>query len=315
MNPLTPRLVLLSSLLFAPACLLDTSPPGTPPSKNPCDPNPCTQADKTTCANDNGHAVCLCREGTLPRPNGSCEAVTSANCPEHPGDSAEPDDCIARAAPLDATRSRTQGIEPVGDYDFFRIDATARNAYVLSVTPGPGALLPRVDLFDPEGRWIRAQDGNPGVQVGFKARVSAPYTVRVSHSPRDPSPAIGTYTLQLATPVQDDFGDIPEEATALVPAPGGTSATLVSGRFEYGQDEDWFSFPVVLNATYRIEFDTTRAVPALAAFIRENVKSPFLTNQKSFVEFQAASSTTVFVDLYSANEAAGTYSFRVYEYR
>ena len=313
MKPLSPRLVLPLALLFAPACLLDTSPP-TPP-RNPCEPNPCTQADKTTCANDNGQAVCLCREGTLPRPNGSCEPVTSANCPEHPGDSAEPDDCLARAAPLDATRARTQGIEPVGDYDFFRIDATARNVYVLTVTPGPGALLPRVDVFDHEGKWLKARDGSPSAQVGFKARVGAPYSVRVSHSPRDPSPATGPYTLQLATPVQDDFGDIPEEAAGLVPAPGGTSASIVSGRFEYGQDEDWFSFPVVRDATYRIEFDTTRTVPAVASFIRENLKSPFRTDQNSFVEFRAASSTTVFIDLYSANETPGTYAFRVFEYR
>ncbi|OJH38096.1 hypothetical protein [Cystobacter ferrugineus] len=312
MHPLTPRFVLLSALFFAPGCL-DTSQPT--PAKNPCEPNPCTQANKTTCANDNGQAVCLCSQGTLPRPNGTCEAVTNANCPEHPGDSAEPDDCIARAAPLDATGTRTQGIEPVGDYDFFRIDATARNVYVLTVTPGQGALLPRVDVFDHEGKWIRAKDGNPGVQVGFKARVGAPYTVRVSHSPRDPSPATGPYTLQLAPPVQDDHGDTPQEATGLVPAPAGTSATIHSGRIEYGQDEDYFSFPVVLNATYRIEFDTTRTVPTLAAFIRENVKDPFLTVQNSYVEFRAASSTTVFIDLYSANETPGAYAFRVFEYR
>ncbi|HEX8537791.1 MAG TPA: hypothetical protein VF664_10040, partial [Cystobacter sp.] len=118
-----------------------------------------------------------------------------------------------------------------------------------------------------------------------------------------------------AAPVQDDFGDIPEEAAGLVPAPGGTSASIVSGRFEYGQDEDWFSFPVVRDATYRIEFDTTRTVPAVASFIRENLKSPFRTDQNSFVEFRAASSTTVFIDLYSANETPGTYAFRVFEYR
>jgi hypothetical protein len=313
MRPLLHRLGLLGlALLLGPACLGDTTPPAP---KNPCEPNPCTQADKTTCANDNGQAVCLCREGTLPRPNGTCEPVTAANCPEHPGDGAEPDDCIARAAPLAAALPRDQSIEPVGDYDFFRIDATARDVYVLSVVPGTGALLPRVDVFDQEGKWLRALDGRPSVQVGFKARVSAPYTVRVSHSPRDPSPATGAYTLRLAAPVQDDFGDTAEEAASLTPTPGGTSPNIYSGRFEYGQDEDWFSFPVVRDATYRIEFDTTRTVPALAAFIRENVKSPFRTDQNSFVEFKAASSTTVFIDLYPANEAPGTYAFRVFEFR
>ncbi|MET0405311.1 MAG: hypothetical protein ABW123_23045, partial [Cystobacter sp.] len=282
---------------------------------NPCDPNPCTQQDKTTCAADQGKAICLCREGTQPRPNGTCEPVSAANCPEHPGDGFEPDDCIARASPLTLEKPREQTIEPLGDHDFFRIDATARDVYVLTVVAGPGALLPRVDVFDPEGKWLRTQEGTSRSQVGFKARATAPYTVRVSHSPRDPSPATGPYTLTLAAPVQDDLGDSSTEALAITPTPSGNPPTARSGRFEYGQDQDWFSFPVVRDAIYRIEFDARRTVPVTASYIRENVQSPFRTDQNSFVEFRAASSTTVFIALSPPNEGTGSYSFSVTEFR
>lgn len=299
-------------LLALPGCVLGSD-PVVP--KDPCNPNPCTQADKTTCSNDNGQAVCLCRAGTVPRPNGTCEPLSTANCPEHAGDSAEPDDCIARAALIADSQPRMQSIEPVGDHDFFRIDATARTVYGVSVVATSGALLPRVDVFGQDGKWFAGQDGSPQVQLGFKARVNASYTVRVSHSPRDPSTATGEYTVRFAAPVTDDFGDSSTEAGAITPSPGSGNATLYSGRFEYGEDQDWFSFSVTRGLLYRVEFDTTRTVPVLAAYIREDVKSPFLTAQKPFVEFTAASSTTVFLAYSSPTGVAGGYAFKVLEFR
>src|SRR6218665_566578 len=302
--------------LLGTGCLATTEPPVV---KDPCDPNPCTQGDKTTCFNDNGRASCLCKQGTIPRPNGSCEPISAANCPEHAGDGSEPDDCIARALPLAPTTPVTERtIEPVGDYDFFRIDGTARNVYTLSAEPGTGSLLPRLDVFDEQGVWLTALDGSPKVTLGFKARVGAPYYVRVSHSPKDPSAGTGGDTLNLATPLVDDHGDTTPEPPPSPRGPGGGGPpATISGRFEYGQDDDFFSFPVVLNAIYRIEFDTAsgRVIPALAAFIREDVKNPFRTAQNAFIEFRADSSTTVYLDLYSGSAEPGSYAFRVLEYR
>ncbi|MGZ3457305.1 MAG: hypothetical protein ACXU86_02250, partial [Archangium sp.] len=101
-------------------CIVSPLDPGT--QQDPCTPNPCTQGDKTWCVNEAGNARCLCKEGTVLRPSGVCEPVTAANCPEHPGDSAEPDDCLSRAPTLAADNTQhQQTIDPVGDYDFFRI--------------------------------------------------------------------------------------------------------------------------------------------------------------------------------------------------
>ena len=63
------------------------------PETNPCDPNPCTEANKARCEVVEDEAVCLCNAGFVTRPSGACEPVSDANCPSHSGDSAEPDDC------------------------------------------------------------------------------------------------------------------------------------------------------------------------------------------------------------------------------
>jgi hypothetical protein len=309
----------LSRLLFLPlsallgtGCLIDTGPHTV---KDPCDPNPCTQGDKTTCVNEDGNARCLCKEGTVARPSGACEAVTAANCAEHPGDSAEPDDCLARAATISSSGpQRQQSIDPIGDYDFFRLEATAQNIYSVAVEPGPGSLMPRVDVFDQGGVWISAHDGRPKAQVAFKARATAPHYVRVSHSPMDPSAATGVYAINVASLGQDDYGDTPGDATIVAPDVSGTTPTNRNGHIQFAQDEDWISFSVTQGTRYRIEFDTTRFIPALAGFTRDNTKEPVFTSRNSFVEFVAPSSTTLYIDFYSPNGETGSFGYRVLRY-
>lgn len=311
----------LSRFLFLPlaavlgtGCLV-TNGPDT--QDDPCDPNPCTQGDKTWCVNEDGNARCLCKQGTVLRPSGVCEAITALNCPEHTGDSSEPDDCLSRATVLasNATTQRQQSIEPVGDYDFFRVDGTLRTVYSVTVEPGAGALMPRVDVFDQGGQWLTSKDGRPKAQVGFKARATAPYYVRVSHSPFDPSAGTGQYALTLTPVGEDQHGDSSTEATTIVPDVGGTSSpTNRFGRLEYEQDEDWFALSVTQGVTYRIEFNTDRVVPALAGFTREDVKNPFATWRNSFVEIRAATTTTLYLVMYPDEGETGGYEFRVFRY-
>ncbi|HYO54217.1 hypothetical protein [Archangium sp.] len=310
----------LSRFLFLPlAAVLGTGcwvGNGPDTQKDPCAPNPCTQGDKTWCVNEDGNARCLCKEGTILRPSGVCEPITALNCPEHPGDSSEPDDCLSRAFTLaaDSTTQRQQSIEPVGDYDFFRVDGKLRTVYSVTVEPGPGSLMPRVDVFDQGGQWVRSQDGRPKAQVGFKARATAPYYVRVSHSPFDVSAATGQYALTFTPVGEDQHGDSATEAFTVVPDVGGTTPTERYGRLEYGQDEDWFAISATRDVTYRIEFDTTRYVPAIAGFTSEDVKNPFHTWHNSFVEIRAASTTTLYLVLYSDKGETGSYAFRVFRY-
>jgi hypothetical protein len=311
----------LSRLLFLPlsallgtACLIDTGPHTV---KDPCDPNPCTQGDKTSCVNEDGNARCLCKPGTIARPSGACEVVSTANCAEHTGDSAEPDDCVSRAVAITSSSTqRQQSIDPIGDYDFFRVDGTLRDIYSVTVEPGPGSLMPRVDVFDQAGVWIISQDGRPKAQVAFKARATAPYYVRVSHSPMDPSAATGAYAITVASLGTDDYGDSSTEATTVVPDVVGTqSPTNRNGNIQYAHDEDWVALSVTRGVRYRIEFDTNRFVPALAAFTRENTKEPVLTARNSPVEFVAESTTTLYLDFYSPDGiATGAYGFRVLRY-
>jgi len=45
---------------------------------DPCDPNLCTQSNRTVCTNNNGTAICACDEGYID--NGSGECVTAPSC-------------------------------------------------------------------------------------------------------------------------------------------------------------------------------------------------------------------------------------------
>ncbi|HEX5752134.1 MAG TPA: hypothetical protein VFZ09_38315 [Archangium sp.] len=314
-SPLSRFLFLPLAAVLGTGCLVTSGPDQTP--DDPCDPNPCTQGDKTLCVNEAGNARCLCKQGTILRPSGVCEAITTLNCPEHAGDTSEPDDCLTRAVLLasDATVQRLQTIEPVGDYDFFRVDGKLRTVYSVTVEPGSGSLMPRLDVFDQGGQWITSKDGRPKAQVGFKARATAPYYVRMSHSPFDPSPGTGQYALTLTPVGEDVHGDSSTEATTIVPDVAGTSSpTDRNGRLEYDQDEDWFAISVTKDVLYRIEFDTSRVVPAMAGFTKEDVKTPFYTWKSSFVEIRAASTTTLYLVMYSDGGVTGNYGFRVFRF-
>ncbi|HEX8823611.1 MAG TPA: hypothetical protein VF794_27055, partial [Archangium sp.] len=302
-------------LLGTTGCMLDTN----SNDPDPCDPNPCTQSGKTTCASENGKAVCLCAPGTVPRPSGVCETVSAANCAEHPGDTSEPDDCLSRAAALTADgRQRQQSIDPIGDYDFFKLDGLARELYSVTVEPG-GSLMPRVDVFDQQGVWQGSQDGRPKAQLIFKARATAPYYVRMSHSPYDASAATGPYALTLSSLGQDDYGDNSTEATSLTPTIVDSSGSTVpyrNGNIQYSEDEDWIAIAATQGTTYRIEFEPNRLIPAVAAFTREDTKQPFLTIRNSWVELKAATTTTLYVDFYSPTGAeTGAFGFRVLSFR
>ncbi|MFL5321702.1 MAG: hypothetical protein ACJ790_18715, partial [Myxococcaceae bacterium] len=171
------------------ACVLACTVKSRPPP-DPCAPNPCTDANKTTCVVENATARCLCAQGFVARPSGACEAVTAANCPQHPGDSAEPDDCMTAAKPIKTTdQPRSQTIEPVGDYDFVQLTAENNFVYNVTVKAAGSPVLPRIDAFDQGGVWLSGIDG-PGIAVlSFKAHYAGPHFLRVSHSPLDPSVA------------------------------------------------------------------------------------------------------------------------------
>lgn len=280
-----------------------------PPQRDVCDPNPCTEQRKGLCVVEDGNARCLCNAGFIARPDGTCEALTADNCPEHPGDADEPDDCQARARALvDDGQPRNRSIHPVGDYDFFRFDAALNDVYVLTVT-ATGSLFPRIDVFDQGGQYVAGAEALSSARLGFKARATAPYFARVSHSPIDPSLAVGDYALTLSNAGPDDVGDTPQTATAIAPDVGVPSAPRVfDGDFEYALDEDWYAFSGTANTRYTLAFDGGKLVPTVALYASESATSPeFVTTQASF-DFFVPATGTAYLALYPPR-GEGPYAF------
>lgn len=306
--PLALRHALPALLTLSAACLLGEP----PPPANPCEPNPCNQPNRSQCVAEQGQARCLCDPGFISRPSGACEPLSAANCPEHPGDSAEPDDCMARARLVSAdNRPFTQSIDPAGDYDFLRVEGTRPRLYTVSVRP-EGSLLPRVDVFDQAGLWLNAGDmgQRPPLAFTFKAYATAPYYLRVSHSPLDPSVGTGTYTLTLADAGPEDHGDVPGEATAIVADRLGSSQIpTYTGRLELARDADWFSFPAQAGFTYRLSFNPNALLPTVALFSRADTQRPFLVGRSSLLTFEVPAGGTTYIALYSPDHEVGPYNF------
>jgi hypothetical protein len=298
-------LLLATSALHGTGCVV-----GDAPDRS-CDPNPCTEANRTTCVIEGSEARCLCDPGFISRPSGACEAVSTSNCAEHGGDSFEPDDCLARAQAVSGSSASRQGtIDPAGDYDFFQFNANANHVYSINVKAS-GALLPRVDVFDQGGVWRAAGEGPAELKFYFKARVGSPHFARISHSPLDPSAGTGGYSLSFNSLGQDDHADLAENATRLTPEYFETTApTSNYGRFEYPGDEDWFTFSASSTREYRLSFEGgTRIVPAVAVYSSGNLNAPLFTDQNATVYFSVPAGGTAMLVIYSPQKSEGSYAF------
>lgn len=272
------------------------------PAKQPnaCEPNPCTELNKNACVDENGDARCLCNPQYVLRPSGVCEQLSLSNCPEHGGDSAEPDDCLARARPmLPSDPPRSQSVSPIGDYDFVKVDAQNRHVYSVTVTGGD-PLLPRIDIFDQGGQWLAATDNVGQAQLNYKARYAGLHYIRVAHSPFDPSVATGDYTLSLSTLGAEDHGDGPTEATSIsaTVANPNTAPPAINGRFETDTDQDWFSFSASSSVTYTVAFDPQRLVPVMSLYDDADPSAPIWTNFQATNPFSVPSSGRYYLVMY-----------------
>ncbi|MBJ6764304.1 hypothetical protein JGU66_26305 [Myxococcaceae bacterium JPH2] len=307
MNFRSPALLAAALLCGAGCTVKDAS--------DPCSPNPCRDANRGQCVVESNEARCLCDTGFVARPNGTCEPVSAANCAEHFGDAAEPDDCQARArtlAPGSAVHQQT--IEPIGDFDFFRVDGQLGHIYSVTVKPS-GSLMPRVDAFDQGGQYLGTHESTGQAVLGFKARSAAPYFLRVSHSPVDISAAVGAYALTLTDVGMDDHGDLPSEATSLTPDSFDTTSPQDHfGRFEYQYDDDWFRFSASSTRHYRITFQgpQDRVLPVVAVFGNGDTKNPLFTEQNPTIDFTVPTSGTVYLRMYLPS-GQGSYGFHIYE--
>ena len=282
---------------------------------DPCDPNPCEETNKTACVNENAEARCLCDLHFVLRPSGVCEELSLSNCPEHGGDTAEPDDCLARARPVTPTDPpRNQSVDPTGDYDFFKLDAANRHVYTVTVKAAGAQLLPRVDVFDQGGVWLLATDELGQATLSFKARYGGLHYVRVSHSPFDPSVATGDYTVSVSSTGTEDHGDGPSEATSVTPSVVNATTTppSLTGRFEVANDQDWFSFNATSGTSYNLSFNPARLQPILALYSDGDPTQPIWTNEQADNPFNVTSSGRYYLVTYPPATAGttNTYEFQ-----
>lgn len=300
-----PSLLLLATITVA-GCECKPSKPA-----NACEPNPCNQPNKNACVDEDGDARCLCNPHFVLRPSGVCEELSLSNCPEHGGDNAEPDDCMARARPMLATdQPRSQSVSPIGDYDFIKVDATNRHVYSVTVK-GEGSLLPRIDIFDQGGEWLTATDEVGQAQLNYKARYAGLHFVRVAHSPFDPSVATGNYTLSLTSLGAEDHGDGPSEATSISATVFNPNTTppSINGRFETKDDQDWFSFSASTSTTYTVAFNPERLVPVMALYDDSDTRTPLWTNQQATSPFSVTSSGRYYLVMYPPQTPGNTSAY------
>lgn len=300
-------LLALAVTLATSGCVVDAGGDGPV-----CTPSTCREPNRTQCVVEADETRCLCDAGYVARPSGACERVSEANCAEHPGDAAEPDDCQARARTLVPDgRANARSIDPIGDLDFFRFDARAGRIYSVTVVPEGGSLLPRVDAFDQGGVWLDAVDGRPRAEMTFKTPTTAPYFLRVSHSPVDVSAATGPYVLTFTELGEDDHTDGPELATRVTPGAFDT----VYGRFEYQRDEDWFEFSASTTRTYRLTFEggSARVLPVVEVYLANDLRQPLFTRRNPTVDFTVPAGGTAFLVMYLPNGGMGSYGFTFLE--
>lgn len=297
----------LLSALFAvaqTACLVQQRPP-----PDPCSPNPCTGTNRTRCVNEDGNAVCLCNDGFIARPSGVCEPVSDANCPSHPGDAAEPDDCLAHARAFEpGSPPASQSIHPVGDYDYFGFSGTLDHVVVATAkTSGP--LVPRIDLFDQSGVAVATAEGVGTVRLAAKLRASGTYALRVMHSPLDPSVATGDYTFTLESLGTEDHGDGPDFATHIAADVSGTTPVVRYGKFEFPDDQDWFRFTADDLQNYRLVFESGRTLPWVSLWAPGDTDTPRWTVRQEVVDFDVPSDGTSFLSVHPPDGNGGSYGF------
>lgn len=144
-----------SRIEIAGACVLRT----------PCLPNPCTNANQTTCDDSTGVALCQC-DGDTVFDGTRCVRPLHWDCSRvHAGDSAEPDECPRLAFNLarDVTVNRT--LSPAGDHDWFRINVTPG---FIAGFEASGNVPLIIEVFDELGARVAADTrALPSANVNF----------------------------------------------------------------------------------------------------------------------------------------------------
>lgn len=105
--------------------------------RGPCEVNPCTEPNRTSCAVveatstvcvvDGNDASCQCDSDYIENSQGECIVDLPPGCGAfvEGGDAYEPNGCAALATPIAPGESQEHTIFPAGDNDWFSFEATA----------------------------------------------------------------------------------------------------------------------------------------------------------------------------------------------
>ncbi|WP_224363903.1 PPC domain-containing protein [Hyalangium versicolor] len=246
---------------------------------NPCEPNPCTQPNKTICSVSDGQAVCACVSGYVPEGDG-CKPEQTITCEgQHStGDAFEPDECpaLARSIGAGGTQNEEHTLSPVGDEDWLKLPVVAGHLYEAIATGAAGQTLD-LDLYAADGTTVLASDhrGQTVAKILHKAAGSGQLFFRIHAFVSGES---GAYTLSIVDLGVDDFADEPEFATRLT-APNGTP---VSGALQFDGDRDVVKLSLVAGHSYRFEaaWSATSTAPLQLDLIAPDKTTVVLSRQQ-----------------------------------
>jgi hypothetical protein len=163
----------------------DTGAPDADGGGDPCAPNPCDEAGRTVCAQDQGGFTCSCDPGLEEDPQGACVSPPVCEGEHTEGDIYEPNECVALATPIASGEEQDHTLEPAGDVDVFALSAAAGEVLRFEVGAGTHALLdadaqPIHQDDRAEWTWTFASAGTYYLEVSGDGAQEAAYTIRVT---------------------------------------------------------------------------------------------------------------------------------------
>lgn len=212
---------------------------------DPCDPHPCVEMGRGVCQPTDVGFECLCDEGLIEEePGGICTLPVLGLCEgsHFEGDFFEPNECHEEATRIPLNTAQLHSIQPSGDDDWFRLDATPGHIYQLLVTRGtlPNAIL---YLYRSDGiHTIFSQSST--YEITYELGDAGPYFYRVSAYNNN---QLGDYTVILNDLGLDDHGDEPALATPII-----VDGAPMEGSIETRGDDDWFTFEAEVGRLFRI---------------------------------------------------------------
>ena len=174
-------------------------------------------------------------------------------------DPAEPNDEIASATPLSFDKSLSASILPMGDADFYKVDAARQGQLTVSFPASPAAIDMAFRVLDATGKEVRGWQASPEAGKPYSAWVDikspGTYVIEVRDSYNNARSA-DPYAIKLALHATSDPAepnDTAQDATPIAPGERISASILPIG------DADYYRFAATATVKVRIAFSRSPA--------------------------------------------------------